>query len=95
MVGKQDTPEGREELPVLETRAGEFEGEGGDGVEADVDEGLAGASDGLEPLLADAAGGHDEAFLVEEMLPADEREGDRATVLAWRRCGKLVSRRHG
>ena len=54
--------------------AGQFERARNKCVQSDVDDGLAGARDGIKPLLADAARGGDEPFLVEQVLPAEVGE---------------------
>ena len=52
--GQHHAAQRREELPAVEVRAGQFEGERSWRVEAEVDDGLTGAGDRFEPLLADA-----------------------------------------
>lgn len=91
-AGQHDAAERREQLPAAEARAGQFEREADRGVESNVDDGLAGAGDLIEPLLADAVGRREEPFFVEQALAADLGEG---ADLAWSFGKFLVSARHG
>lgn len=92
--GDDDAAERGDEGPGRGRRGGE--GQGGDRVEMEVDAGRAGAGEGFKPLLADAAGGAEEPFFGERMLPTHAGEGGQQGVLAWRGGGKTVSAsRHG
>lgn len=94
--GQNRSAERSEQLPAGggEVGAGQFEGQGGDGVEPDVDDGLTGAGEAFEPLLADATRGTEQPFFGEWFAPAGGGESGQEGVFAWRRRGKVVSRRH-
>lgn len=61
-------------MPAGEARPGEFEGEGGQGVQTDVDDRLAGPGDAVEPLLADTIRRHQQPFFPKRVLAADFRQ---------------------